>query len=385
MGFFDDDNILTSVKGCGDCFIQNKVDYPDFPPLEGEKPVEILVVDEMPHPSQLNDNEWNSGQHFEWLLSHFNRQGMSLDDAYWVHAKRCRCSEPSIQCRGRLQQYIRDKNPRVVFLCGDLSISSVIGQKFPSFASTSLLQGNVIPDQEYGCWLVPTYGSKHADAVKNNPVIDTLIAQDISRGLETCKKRPPKYSLSKCSAVLSSDEASLCLDRAIHSKVVSIDFETTGLKPQMKGHKILTVGIGFEDEAIAFVLTDSLKQKVCNLLTGSCRKLIYNLSFECVWAKSILGVDINNIESDVMLQAHMLDGRSGILSLDKQLYLHLGISSWDAFDREKKSNDVGLGTNGVNSLETVVKHGDVSSLLEYNAKDCLATMLLWKHFKELGL
>lgn len=385
MGFFDDNSVLASIKGCGDCFIRNKVEYPDFPPLESEKSTGILVVDEMPHASQLHDNEWNSGQHFEWLLSHFEQQGITLNDVNWVHAKRCRCSEASLQCRGRLQQYIRDKAPRLVFLCGDLSISSVIGAKFPSFASSPLLQGNVIPDQEYGCWLVPTYGSKHADAVKNNPVINTLIDQDISRGLEIGKKYPPKYSLSKCRAVLSSDEASSYLDRAINSKVVSIDFETTGLKPQMQGHKILTVGLGFDNEAVAFVLTDSLRQKVRDFLTGSCRKLIYNLSFEYLWARCILGVDIANIESDVMLQAHMLDGRSGILSLDKQLYLHLGIASWDAFDREKRSSDVGLGTNGINSLESVVKHGDVSSLLEYNAKDCRATTLLWNHFKELGL
>lgn len=383
MGFFDDDEISATVKGCGDCPIQHKVHCKDFCGLINPR-ARILIVDEHPWSSQIEADDWDVGSHASWLLKTLRECGINQGNASFVHAKRCCHSDYSEQCVSRLINDIVTLKPRVVMLCGDQSIQAIIGKKFPSLCATSIVQGYVIPEQEYKCFVVPNYGSKHFDIIGRNPAIDTLFRKNVNRCLEYSRREFTPYTPIDCRVVSSIDDVSRYLARA-RKEIVAIDFETTGLKPHRKGHKVLTVGLGFADVAVAFVVTDDNKAMIADYLACSSPKLIYNLSFECLWAKVFFGVTINNIVADVMLQAHLLDGKTGILSLDKQVYLHFGIASWDAFGREKASCEQGHGANSFNRLEAVVKHGDVHSLLKYNAMDCAATMMLYQKFIGLGL
>jgi len=150
----------------------------------------------------------------------------------------------------------------------------------------------------------------------------------------------------------------------------AIDYETSGLKPYARGHRIASVGVAWNDGCAAFPLTSrrAMREwKIC-LFSKAIGKIAHNMKFEHQWAAHCLGVETENWKWDTMQAAHILDNRQGITSLKRQAYLTLGVDDWSTEDFDSDSE-------GFNSLR---RDEPTEALLRYNALDAWYTMQLYK-------
>jgi len=115
-----------------------------------------------------------------------------------------------------------------------------------------------------------------------------------------------------------------------NTKLISLDYETTGLKPHATGHQIACVSIAkSEKQAITFMMPGnkiSLRRILANL---SIQKMAHNIKFEETWSTVCLRQPVQGWDWDTMLAAHILDNRPGVSGLKFQGYVHFGILGYE--------------------------------------------------------
>lgn len=166
--------------------------------------------------------------------------------------------------------------------------------------------------------------------------------QEIRAISELVNKRLPRYRNPKIHLIGNN----LQVLNDIKTDIISLDYETTGLKPHGKGHEIVCGSISpNENEAFVFTIPDNEEdcKPLFNLLSNPLiTKTAHNIKFEHTWTKVILGFDIDNWGWDTMLASHLLDNRPGIAGLKFQTYINFGVvdysSEVDSFLVAKDSN-----------------------------------------------
>jgi len=159
----------------------------------------------------------------------------------------------------------------------------------------------------------------------------------------------------------------------------AFDYETTGLKPFNKGHKIACVSY-CETEAEAFsfplqhpIFTKDQQRILCDLwseiLQNKSKKIAHNLKYEDVWSQQILRTSVNNWESCSMNAAHLLDNRGSFCGLKFQAFIRWGIDDYDKQTRQFLRSKKSLEFNKV--FDT-----PLDDLLLYNGIDSLLTLKL---------
>jgi len=158
-------------------------------------------------------------------------------------------------------------------------------------------------------------------------------------------------------------------------KKIAFDFETTGKKPYKEGHKIVTASISTgSDSAFAFPWFNDkeilgLWKKI--MLNPDIKKIGWNIKFEDVWSREILGYGINGWEWDGMLASHILDNREQISSLGFQTYARCGILGFKD-DTEKYLTTIKKGEDPKSDLSfNRIDECDMDKLLIRNGLDSL--------------
>jgi DNA polymerase-1 len=176
-----------------------------------------------------------------------------------------------------------------------------------------------------------------------------------------------------------TDELWHLLRQAEKAKVISIDIETSTLRPY-KGGKILTIAISFDDKNFSFPwdhpkvqhTEDDFHQLhlfMLDLLAGGVIKIAHNAPFECEWFVSEFGpeVIVHDTWEDTMMQASILDERRGGMGLDFLIKQYFGLAYKSLFKLDKKD----------------MAKSDLTETLIYNAVDTKYTLRLWHHQNKL--
>lgn len=148
----------------------------------------------------------------------------------------------------------------------------------------------------------------------------------------------------ECAVDGDLDRVLAFIERAGHSDVAGIDYETSGKRPYMDGARILTAALSTRDATLAFPVdhkqspwsprqrdrvVGALREFVCK---APARKVSFNLSFEAEWSGHFWGLDaVWSSWDDAMAQAYVLDdrvhmGKPDTLSLEFQGILHYGLN-----------------------------------------------------------
>jgi len=161
---------------------------------------------------------------------------------------------------------------------------------------------------------------------------------------------------------------------------LAFDYETTGLKPYNKGHKIASVSFCYEDDrAFSFPLqhphwsSDQQKELIdlwSKVLQSDSKKIAHNLKYENVWSRVIVGVEPKNWESCTMNATHILDNRQRFSGLKFQALVRWGIED---YDKEIAPFLRDTDKRGLNK----VLEAPLPKLLTYNAIDSLLTFWLF--------
>ena len=387
-GFFDKTKIQTG--GCGTtCKLDRGCQTPRMP--VGGASEHLMVVGAAPGPGD-NKTEVHWAGNEGAILQEALRQktGIRLyEDCWHASAVACRPRDdrpPSAveidACRPRLIASIREKQPTVVLLLGDAAVDSVIGNTWKeATGGIARWRGFTIPDQDLGCWLCPTWHPAFHTRGEPGDVADIIWRQDLERAVDltlpdaasfpNLKNLDTKIWTTKDRKVVGKSLDTMMAGRS----PVAFDYETTGLKPDRRGHEIVAVGVSSGYTAFSFPL-EVAREEWTNFLRSTVPKWAFNMKFEERWSRGILETEVEGWDWDGMIGAHVQDNRKGICSLAFQAYTNFGVTWKDETQPYMKAETA----NGFNR----VKECPIDKLLERVALDAhLTWMLAEKQKKEL--
>lgn len=275
---------------------------------------------------------------------------------------------------------IREHQPHTIILYGGSAIHSVIGSRWrKDLGPVAKWRGWRIPDQELNAWICPTFHPSYIERESDRDEVLTVWKQDLQAALETLDLPFPSYPDPSGTIVLLHDEEDILsvlkrIARGEEGDLCAIDYETTGLKPQADGHRIVCASIATARDAYAFMgpRSQAVKNAWCRILRSrKIRKVAHNMKFEDTWSKVILGVDTNNWAWDSMLAAHVLDNRPGISGLKFQIYINYGIVGYDAAIEPFLYAVDPKDGNSMNRIDEAIKKLGEDEVLTYCGLDSL--------------
>ncbi|MDY6958350.1 MAG: DNA polymerase [Halobacteriota archaeon] len=376
--------------------------------VTGEGRLRILIISEAPGKEEDLQNKQLIGQAGQKLRFYLKKHGISLDRDCWkINSVNCRpindkggnrtpTSEEIKCCRPMVLETIKKLKPKFIVLAGGVAIESMLKDHFTN-VSVQRWTKLCIPDQDLKSFLIPIH---HPSNLVRNDKDENLRSEFdrecafIKTCLDTRKEFPTNKFEIRAKSLTDFQSVKKQLEKVLKVKpeLLAFDYETTGIKPFRKGHKIATISFCYsKEEAFAFPYDwpNKWTRKEFIIIKKLWRKIItnkdigliaQNMQFEDIWTNEIVGVDPVNWKFDTEIAAHLIDNRSRFPGLQFQTYLNFGIKPYDK-DVDpfiKKSNQ-----NGFNKVFDCPLH----LLLKYNSLDSLFTFLLYfehrKHLDEL--
>jgi len=378
---------------CVSCGLFRNAESPKMAP-HGKFKKDILIIDESPTPKDdERGRPWSGaqGRLFKKALSDLN---IDVDeDCETIYAVRCLPTNKKgdlikplashcTACRTSVMKHIQARQPKLIIACGIISVNSIIGHRWQrDMGGINKWRGWVIPDQDFKCWVAPVF---HPGQVLDaDPVYKTIFKQDLRRAVDHVETPWPRY---KKPVIEYIEDLSPLNDI---TGQVSIDYETTGLKPHAKGHRIVCASVATsENHAYTFLLPKKKKdrQPFIDLLANPrIPKMAHNMKYEENWSVERLKQPVVGWEWDSMLATHLLDNRSGITSLKFQTYVNFGVVDYDSEISPYLAGKSKDG-NSTNKVEELLLDGRKTRLLlEYCALDTIYQYrLAEKQMQQIG-
>jgi len=384
-GFFDNFKKDSSVEKsksirCGGCGISCQLFATcknSKMKAEGKGTKGIMLVLDFPSKTEDETGERFSGESGKFVVKAFAKYGLDLKkDCKSTYGVKCHPQNSRVPtkkeidtCHFFLREEIMEYKPKVIFLLGEVALESFLKNRWKKdIGPIDRWRGLKIYDREYNCWVIATYSPLYMIKQKNNDILWSIFQDDIEKGMELLKKPVPVYEDEKqFIRIIESENLVLRLLERIRQKekLIAIDFETTGLRPYIKGHEIISTAIACSEFACySFINTPRINERLKAILKdGSIGKIASNIKYEHLWAREILGVEIQGWVWDTMLAAHILDNRTGISGLKFQTYINFGIIDYSSKIEEYLSSDGAEFNN--------IKKAPVKDLLLYNGLDSL--------------
>lgn len=376
-----------------DCLTCGLFDGPANPKIQphGEGKKKIMIIGEAPgRVEDRNGLPWQgkTGRHLQHTL---RRLGINLfEDCVCVNAVNCRppnnrapkpveidCCREVIVGKA-LEQY----KPRVIILLGTVAVQSFLSPRWKTdLGGIAKWRGWRIPDRDFKAWVVPTFHPSYVVRMDSREV-QTIWEQDLSLAVEAAGMHFPKFPTPDISFI---DDLSVLTEHKVSE--ISFDYETTGLKSNMRGQRIVCASVAVDERrTYAFMMPNTKveRQPFVDLLTNTTiGKMAHNMKFEQKWTKDRLRTDIENWQWDSMIAAHILDNRSGVTGLKFQTYVRFGVVDYASEITPYLRGKDGTGFNKV--MELVETTEGREKLLQYCALDSHYEYLLAQlQMKELG-
>lgn len=348
----------------------------------------ILNIGEAP--GELEDQEgkqWQ-GKTGRALKRAYRKLGIDLfEDCLNINAVNCRPPDnrtPSPYeidcCRAvKVQKVIDEYQPKVIVLFGNAAIQSFLGNRFGGdLGGATKWRGWKIPDQEFKCWVVPTFHPSYVQREEGDHVMVTWM-RDLETAISAASEPFPRTP--KPSITYLDDTAEIERFRPGIAEM-AFDYETTGLKPHMEGQEIVCAAITFSlEHTLAFQMPKTKKgiRPFTDLLQDpTIQKMAHNMKFEDTWSVVKLRTQPQGWMWDSMLAAHILDNRKGITGLKFQTYVNFGIVDYSS-EITPYLRGKGKGGNAMNDIISLMaKPGGSRKVLEYCALDSFYQFLLAK-------
>lgn len=390
-GFFstNDMKLLSKPDGrtlsCNACGLYKNVLSPKMKPY-GKFKKGIMNIGEAPGETEdLKGKHWQS-KAGSLLKSTYAKLGIDLfEDCININAINCSPTDSNGNrtpsnfeidcCRKIVLDAIKQYKPKVIILLGNSPLKSIIGYRWKeSIEGIIKWRGWTIPDQDFKAWICPTLHPSYVMRMDNNHGIEVVWEQDLKRAFSKVNEPLPVF---KEPEVVEITDLNI-LSEIPNYSTVAIDYETTGLKPHAKGHRIVSVSIAInEDKAYVFEMPKKAKDRApfVNLLKNKyIKKIAQNMKYEHTWSKEILNTTVKNWWWDTMLMTHILDNRPGITGLKFQVYVQFGVIDYNsAVEKALKAPE----SNDLNTLpQFISKPKNREALLKYDGWDGVLTYRL---------
>ncbi len=382
------------IYSCASCGLGKEACHPKMKP-SGNFHKGILNIGSIN--SELDDKkgiQWQ-GTSGRLLQQTYEKLGIDLhEDCLNINAINCYAEEVSKNasyqiacCRKGIFKLINEYHPDIIVLFGTYAIESVIGHRWKKdLGDINKWRGWAIPDKDLKAWICPVFHPSQIDSAK--PEIMTIWKQDLENAIAHCGVPLPKYIEPNITILEDLSELS-----NITADTIAFDYETTGLKPQAKGHRIICASVATsQNDVFVFMMPQSknARKPFTDLLKSYLiGKMAHNMKFEDTWTAIRLRTDINNWQWDSMLAAHQIDNRPGITGLKFQTFINFGVVDYDSEIYPYLQSGEKDG-NAFNRIEDLIKTTEgIKKLLTYCALDSIyefrLAMLQQKQMNYSGL
>ncbi len=385
MPFFPTSSLVSKapvglIPRCGTCGLRKKCHSPGMK-TTGKGHIKVLFIGEAPGEEEDRTGEQLVGKAGQVLRKILRMQGVNLDDCWKENAVACRPPKNEIEdiyiesCRPRLFEVIRRLNPEVIVLLGISAVKSVIGTEWTAdIGPLTRWVGWTIPSQGLKAWVCPTYHPSYVGRLNEDPALVKVVSDHLKKAMslegEPLCSEPLSAWRSKVNVVLLGSDARMrMLEIVRHRGPLVVDYETTGLKPDLEGHRIVSVSFCVDpQESFACMLDESLMPVLSKVLRSpTSGKVASNLKFEERWTRARLGHSVENWYWDTMLNAHILDNRRGVTGLKFQTYVLLGVPDYDRTVAPYLEARYSNGFNRIHLLnpQDLLLYGGLDAIFEY--------------------
>lgn len=364
---------------CGRCGLYKLCNSPKMPPT-GEGKRRILFVAEAPGETEDARGEQLVGKSGQYLRTVLAKLDCDLDECIKTNAVICHPPGNKItdvhvsSCRPNLLKTIREKKPHVIVLLGGSSINSLMPDaRDDPVGPIGRWVGWKIPSFVHGAWLCPTYHPSYL-LREENPTLSRLFRGHLAEALALEEVPIPGEDLEalkgQVERIVSPREARLRLRdlSRVEEGHLAFDYESTGLKPDRPGHKIVACSFCLDGKGtFSFLVQEEHHKLMRKILRGPTGKIASNLKNEERWSVAILGTRVRRWYWDTMLAAHYIDNRPGITGLKFQSFVSFGIANYDGVVSQFFQDCDAQGFNKVHDIpvEDLLLYNALDSLLEY--------------------
>jgi DNA polymerase-1 len=395
-GFFFDENDDQKIKikinkkkikdPCEKCGLYKNCINPKMK-YTGKGKKEILIIAEAPGKEEDRKGIQLIGQSGQLLRDYLKKLEINLDRDCWkTNAIICRPEKNKTPthaqvnyCRNNLLKTVNELKPEKIITFGKIALQGLIGDKI-SVNKMEKWVGWSIPDQEFKCYIFPTYHPAYILRNRDDKVLNKIFFEHLENAIEY-KKEFSDYSDIEKKINITKDKNEILefLNSIENGSIIAFDYETTGLKPQAEGHDIVCMSIQTAKNNLSFpIFGKEITEKLKEILENkSIKKVAHNLKYEYEWSRVIKGIDVQNWHWDTMLAAHVLDNRSGICGLKFQTYINFGVKGYD--QEIKKYLESGSKSN---NAKNDIHNAPIDDLLLYCSLDSYFTYNLMNIQKE---
>ncbi len=374
---------------CASCGLHRHCKSPRMKPY-GKFKKGILNIGEAPgEVEDYTGRPWQ-GRTGKLLQRTYRKLGIDLfQDCLNINTVNCRPSDPighnrtptnyEVECcRRSVVNVINTYKPKVIVLFGNQAVFSLIGHRWKKdLGGITKWRGWTIPDQDFQTWICPTFHPSYVERADkdgfNKTVEYTIWKQDLKQAiglLEEGEYQGKKYLLHLF-PILKEPKIEFITDLSILDKIksgeIAFDYETTGIKPQAEGHKIVCCSIADSpDHCYVFMMPKTREElkPFIRLLKSKRGKIAQNMKYEHAWTKKLLHVTVRNWVWDTMIYTHVMDNRQSITGLKFQVYVQFGVVDYASdVSQYLESSDKETGSNSINNIDKLLKRAGGKKLL----------------------
>lgn len=369
------------IHSCVSCGLHKHCESPKMKPY-GNFKKGIVCLGEAPGKIEDERGRPWQGKTGRLLNRTLRKFGIDLfEDCLSLNSVNCRPPENRTPtkdeintCRRYVLKTINNEySPKLILLLGNSAIYSLIGYRWKKdLGGITKWRGWTIPDQDFGSWICPVFHPSYIERSDSKEVV-TVWENDIEQALNKLNEPFPKHIKPEIEII--TDLSALNKIQDSSDMLIAFDYETTGLKPQEKGHRIVCASIADkENHCYVFLMPNTRKElkPFLDLLgNASIQKMAHNIKFEDTWSNIRLKQKVENWFFDSMLAAHVLDNRYGITGLKFQTYVNFGIIDYSS-EIEPYLRGKGKSANDFNSVDKLLMTSEgITKLLYYCSLDSI--------------
>ena len=378
---------------CGACGLFKGCRSPKMP-TAGSGAKSILVIGEAPGETEDFQNKPFVGKTGQPLQTTLRKYGVELFKDCWVmNAAACRPPKNDLPpraveyCRPNVVNEIKRLNPEKVLLFGGHAVRSLIGWLWRQDpGGVNRWCGWRVPCQKLNAWVAPfwhpSFVLREEEDKKGATPVRLLWERQIEAALALVGRpwrEVPNYA-KQVQIELDPVRAAAAVKRfTAGSRPVAFDYENSPLKPDAGHAFVHCCALSDGKTTVAFPWHGAVVDAMRKFLRSGVPKIGANIKHETRWSLKAMGVMPRNWAWDTVLNAHILDNRSGVTGVKMQAFALLGQEPWDDGVKAYLEGDGGNGPNRVREV-------DLTAMLRYCGLDALVEWhLAKKQAKLLGV
>ena len=389
--------ISHSAPKCLACPLNNKRRYQKLK-VHGKGEHEILLIFNCPSAVESSAGKTGIGTQYRPVKEILENMGLSFKEDCWkIHAVNCyykNAKNPDKMidcCSPYVESTIKSLKPKLIIAFGGEASKAVLRNRF-SDCSAGRWRGIPLFVPEYNSYLMVTYDPEKFDNNMDGETYEEVVARDIKAAIKLLKKKPPVQEEPNIEKMTDYKElVSRLKFIRDNAEIITIDYETTGLKPTNPGHRIAANAFTYVEGGEVYNISYPISYKgwftekqqarimelTAEILKTNTPKIGHHAKFEEIWGDRILGTPTKNWIWCTMYCAHVLDERPKHCSLKTQAFIHFQAPSYE--ENMKKYLQSDQGGNAFNNVDKA----PLMELLHYNGLDTYYTYNLYLKQKKM--